>query len=187
MDLTCVFVSGFWTWLDRYSAPILSKLYNTQCSHLYGVETWFLKDSSIRNFVVMWNRCVRRLLKLPRMTHTRYLSKLVRAPYVLEQIFSRFVRMVNCMIGNHNQTVKYLAGYALSSKNSIICSNVHYIATEMNMDIKDVLTCKSFCGKLFNLTREDWVNICSIRDLTVYQTMLNANEKETLLHYFSST
>ena len=168
------------------SVAVLSKLFTTQCSHLYGVETWSLKDPSVRNFVVMWNRCVRRLLNLPKTTHTRYLSELLHAPYVLEQIFSRFVGMVRCMLGNQNDTVNYLARYALSSKHSIISRNLQHIASELKMDIKTVLSCRSFCGRLFHLTREDWVNVSGIRDLTLHQTELNANETKTLLTYFSS-
>ena len=71
--------------LDGSNDQILKKVFNTQCSHLYGTPAWRFRDKSVREFVTAWNRSVRRLFRLPFMTHTRYLPHMLDAPPVLDQ------------------------------------------------------------------------------------------------------
>ena len=56
---------------------VLSAVFNTQYCHFYGAQAWDLSSPHVKAFGLMWNRCVRRLLRLPYRTHTRYLSLMV--------------------------------------------------------------------------------------------------------------
>ncbi len=56
---------------------IISKVFTSKCVHFYGAQAWNFKDKAFVDFQRAWNRCVRRLLKLPYETHKIYLSSLV--------------------------------------------------------------------------------------------------------------
>ena len=72
---------------------VISKIFNTQCAHFCGAQAWRFEDSAVEEFQVMWNRCVRRVLSLPHMTHRRYLPHLIGAPSAMDQIYCRFIKM----------------------------------------------------------------------------------------------
>ena len=48
---------------------VLKTLFTSQCSHLYGCQSWNLADKSTNTFMTTWNRCVRRVLNLPYRSH----------------------------------------------------------------------------------------------------------------------
>ena len=52
---------------------VRTKVFQTQCT-FYGAQAWCLNDPNVKQFYTMYNRCIRRLMKLPYATHTRFLE-----------------------------------------------------------------------------------------------------------------
>ena len=125
--------------LDGSNDQILKKVFNTQCSHLYGTPAWRFRDKSVREFVTAWNRSVRRLFRLPFMTHTRYLPHMLDAPPVLDQIYSRFVNMCNAMYKSDNVRLNFLFRVCVSDNRSLIGGNLTLIANRLNINVDKVM------------------------------------------------
>ncbi len=51
--------------LGKSNDMIISKVFNSQCTHFYGAQAWWFGDKVVKEFKTMWNRCMRRLLPLP--------------------------------------------------------------------------------------------------------------------------
>ena len=77
--------------LGKCPDKVTRKVFNTQCGHFYGAQAWNLTNSAIKDFQVMWNRCIRRVLEVHFATHTGYLPHLIGTKTALDQISERFV------------------------------------------------------------------------------------------------
>ena len=62
---------------------VLLKIFKAQCVHIYGCQSWNLADKHVSMYHTMYNRCVRRILKLPFRTHTAFLPRLTGSPPVV--------------------------------------------------------------------------------------------------------
>jgi hypothetical protein len=88
--------------LGRVPDEVVKKVFNTQCAHFYGAAAWNFNDNSVREFQVMWNRCVRRILKRPYATHTRFLPLIMEISSATDQIYGRFIKMCRAMEKSEN-------------------------------------------------------------------------------------
>ncbi len=71
--------------LGRSSDMAIKKAFNTQCAHLYGVPAWDFSDVLMKDFQIMWNRCVRTILQLPYATHAIFLPQIMEISSTTEQ------------------------------------------------------------------------------------------------------
>ena len=126
--------------LDGSEDSIIKKVFNSQCVHLYGATTWNFNNKAFKEFTVTWNRCVRRVFQLPPMTHTRYLPHLVGTAGVADQIYARFLRMLDTMMKSKNCRVQRLSNLCLHSPKSIIRCNLAVIQKRLNMSLCQVLS-----------------------------------------------
>ena len=106
------------------NAPIelTRKVFLSQCSHLYGCQAWDFSDRNVKSFHPMWNRCVRKLLCLPLMTHVRFLPELMKCPHSWVMVAGRFL-----MKKSNNVIVRHVAMPGMGCANSIISHNLGYI------------------------------------------------------------
>ena len=106
--------------LGKCRKEVTVNVFNTKCCHFYGAQAWNLCDSNIVQFQTMWNRCTRRILEVPSTTHRNLLPGLVGRLSALEQIYCRFIKMVQTMLKSANVKVKFIYEKALLDVNSII-------------------------------------------------------------------
>ena len=125
--------------LDGSHDSILRKVFNSQCAHLYGTTSWNFTDKAFKDYVVTWNRCVRRLFQLPPMTHTRYLPHLVGSASVTDQIYSRFLKMLNNMKNSENIRVRKLFERCWGMPTSIMNVNISLIQKRIGTSVENVL------------------------------------------------
>jgi hypothetical protein len=109
------------------SRKVIMTVFRSQCCHFYGVQTWQLTDKSISDFIVLWNKCVRRLLKLPRKTHRRFLHHLAEMPDPLQKICSMFLSMYTAMTKSRNELINFIARRGHMNQNTIIGMNLNFI------------------------------------------------------------
>ncbi len=91
--------------LGKSNDMIISKVFNSQCTHFYGAQAWRFRDKAVKEFQTMWNQCIRKLLTLPYETHRRFLPHLIGTPSASDQIFSRFLKMQLKMETSENHHV----------------------------------------------------------------------------------
>ena len=149
---------------------ILTKLYSSQCRHFYGSKAWQFDSKFVSQFHIMWSRCSRRFLQLPYKTHTRYLPHLLGIPSSLEQVMSRFVKLVKVMLTNENRTVSYLTKHCLRSSGSIMNINLFHICRETGTNFEELV--QTHCKRLskiiaskYQCSVEDFCAIKAIKDL----------------------
>ncbi len=96
--------------LGKSNVLIISKVFNSQCTHFYGAQAWRFGDKAVKECQTMWNWCIRRLLTLPYDTHVhrRFLPHLIGTPSASGQIFSRFLKMQLKMETSENCSVSFI-------------------------------------------------------------------------------
>ena len=104
---------------------VIKEVFQKQVCHMYGSQAWDLRDPVIMDFHTMWNRCARRIMKLPNKTHTRFLPYLICMDHSITQVAKRTKTIVNNMLISKNETVKFLANKGLRSMDSLIGSNLN--------------------------------------------------------------
>ena len=72
----------------------------------------------------MYNRCVRRILGLPFMTHTRYLPHISGYALSTIRIRNMFKTMTTAMVNSQNTKVKYAVDMLLQNAQTIMGSNM---------------------------------------------------------------
>jgi len=110
--------------LDRKT---LSYVFNTFACHFYGSQAWSLNDKYIENFFTTWNKCVRRLWKLPYTTHTEILPHLVSSLHVTDQIYIRFQTMLQKMNVSKNIKLSTIVQMFINDHRSIIGMNAYIL------------------------------------------------------------
>ena len=141
----------------------LVKLFNVQCCHFYGSQAWNFCDPSVDSFHKLHNRCVRRLLRLPYATHTRYLPAFTGTAISVERICSRFVKLYLNMTSNDNTIIRTIAKISAATSRSIIGGNLLMITKKYNCQI-DSNTGHSIIKP--KLTEKDQCTVQAIRDAT---------------------
>ena len=126
--------------LGKSPDSVLQKVLSSQCAHLYGTVVWDFDDKSIHEYVVAWNRSVRRMFDLPSTTHTRYLPQFVGSPGVLDQIYCRFVKMCHSMEKSVNCKINHLFNVCMSTSRSIISRNLRKIEMRLQVPRSTVLS-----------------------------------------------
>ncbi len=91
--------------------------FNSQCSHLYGCESWNHMDLWVDKFRKTWNNCFQRDFSLPYMTHTRFLDLLIERPYVTNQVLRQFYKMSLSVLNNENDRLIYVTQIQDSCRN----------------------------------------------------------------------
>jgi len=126
--------------LGKCDDTVLSKIFTTQCAHLYGTNIWNFSDKSVVEYVTAWNRSVRRIFQLPYQTHRRFLPLVLGSPGVLDQMYRRFVKICQTMSSSQNVRVKYLYDVCSLNARSIIRKNLHVIEKRLEVNHVRVLS-----------------------------------------------
>ena len=133
----------------------------------YGAQSWILNDTEVKGFHKTWNRCVRRLLKVPNMTHTRFLSFLMQCKSSEEQICERFTAMVRTMNNSSNMKVKFIAERGINIKSTIIGQNLSFIKLKTGASVHSIVFVKQkLCFNSYDV--QDYCTLAAINELTSF-------------------
>ncbi len=105
----------------------IKKAFNTQCAHLYGAPAWDFSDVLMKDFQIMWNMCLRRILQLPYVIHTRFLPQIMEISSATDQIYGRFLKMYKVMEHAKSSRVCFLTKLSIFTPRSIIRSNLRTV------------------------------------------------------------
>ena len=90
------------------SLDSISELFNLQCAHLYGGIAWNIHDQATERIDIAWNKCVRRVLNLPYMTHRRLLPHVIGRQRPAEQVRQRKLTFVKTVQKSQNAHLQYI-------------------------------------------------------------------------------
>ena len=171
------------------SAPcdVMKKVFQSDCCHFYGSQAWFFNDKAVNSFHKMWNRCVRRLLRLPWRTHCRFLPSLMDCRNSDEQICTRFLSMLRTMCNNSNGKVKFIANRGVTLSCTLIGENISYIKSKQNnLWSMDLLTSRRRLV-FTHLSDEDQCALIAIKELMDCNNIIGEPQKTEFCNYLLTT
>lgn len=118
------------------SDDVKLKIFHTQCSHFYGCQAWHLNDRNVKLFYTMYNRSIRRILKLPYRTHTVLIPSLTRRPSAPVQISRRMLKFVNILL-NVPGRIGRLANISINDCRSLLYGNMAYAQSHSSDSISE--------------------------------------------------
>ena len=126
--------------MSNYSSlqsHVLIKLFQNSCCSFYGATLWNFNTSVYESLCVAWNKALRRVWRLPYMTHrpTCLLGPLNGQIHIADQLNIRFIRFVNRMLHSRNPIVSFIGKYSAIYGNGFIKKNVLSIKWKYDCDI----------------------------------------------------
>ena len=87
---------------------VSSRVFMSQCCHLFGSQAWQLDSKGITGFSTAWRKAIRKLWCLPNTTRLDIVPYLVGAPPLEEQLFHRITKMYNSIRKGFNSKMLLL-------------------------------------------------------------------------------
>ena len=84
---------------------VIARLFKSCCCSFYGSQAWQIDSTDYKRICVTWNKSVRKILKLPYITHTWMLGPLLNQSHQHYQLFYLFIQ--------HLFSALYTTKYAL--------------------------------------------------------------------------
>jgi hypothetical protein len=111
---------------------LLYSIFNSLCCCFYGSTICSLNCRQFRNIHIAWQKSIRRMFRLPRATHSRYLPLLTGATHVSCTIQYRFLSFAFACLRSRNQLIRHVAIHALHDHRTLLGSNYGYVANNSN-------------------------------------------------------
>ena len=110
---------------------VSSRVFMSQCCHLFGSQAWLLDSRCIKSFSTTWRKEIRKLWCLPNTTRSNIVPYLVGAPPLEEQLFRRVAKMYNAIRQGFNSKLLLLLDISVcSSKMGIMGVNTKLISSK---------------------------------------------------------
>ena len=110
---------------------VSSRVFMSQCCHLFGSQAWLLDSQCIKIFSTTWRKAIRKLWCLPNTTRSNIVPYLVGAPPLEEQLFRRVAKMYNAIRQGFNSKLLLLLDISVcSSKMGIMGVNTKLISSK---------------------------------------------------------
>ena len=87
---------------------VCSEVFNSQCCHLYGTDTWNPTCKKVENFCVTWRKAVRKLWNLPNNARSAILPYLAGSDNMENQLRTRARRLRAAVTNSNNDSLKAL-------------------------------------------------------------------------------
>jgi hypothetical protein len=138
-------------------------LFRTYCTSYYGCPLWDLR--SLSGFSAFWRKCIRRLLKLPPRTHSRFVAPLLKIPDLKTQLLLRFVNFLSSCFNSTNNLLKACSSLTLNS-HSTVANNLRCVMSILKIDYAYLL--KSVSGNHNSLKDSLKVELQTPFDINVH-------------------
>jgi hypothetical protein len=107
---------------------LLYGIFEAMCCCFYGSHICSLYCRQFNSLHVAWQKCIRRIFRLPRATHSRFLPLLTGATHVSCAVQYRFLGFASSCVRSRNHLVRAVATYALHDQRSLLGSNFGYVS-----------------------------------------------------------
>ena len=124
-------VNGLLSNFRSARSEVLTEIFNRQCCHFYGCESWSFLDKNICNMYTAWRKGCRKVWKLPNMARSKLLPSLMNSMSPEQQVMSRFAGMVNNMAKGQNvKMARVLAISVNNAQRGLIGQNMAWVSTK---------------------------------------------------------
>ena len=114
---------------------IMYLLFKNYCMSLYGCQLWnYSLLKQVKPVYIAWRKCVRRIFKLPRNTHSALLYYLCEDGCIDVQLHRRFLKFILSIINSANYNVKFLSRLVVNGSQSSSCESLNYMCYRYNID-----------------------------------------------------
>ena len=104
---------------------VCSRLFMSQCCHLYGCQAWSLDHKMLEPFLVSWRKAIRKLWWLPGQARSALLPLLVGTEPIEDIVYRRVANLYKCIMKGHNGKMLHLL------KSSVDVNNMGFIGTNI--------------------------------------------------------
>ena len=109
------------------SSDTLNALFVNYCCSFYGCQTWSLYSNAIDRLSTMYNKCIRRVWRLPHMSHKNVVFSLSGHKPLMDLIVKRCKKLYASMSCVNNHIVNFVVNRAKHDCTSIIGLNWRYV------------------------------------------------------------
>jgi hypothetical protein len=113
-----------------HNASLLHDIFGSLCCCFYGSVVCAFQCKQFDSLFVAWQKSIRRIFRLPRATHTRYLPLLADTPHISCTLKHRFVAFASSCLRSKNLFVRTMSLHAIYDCRSLMGGNYSYIASE---------------------------------------------------------
>ena len=107
---------------------IKSKLFTTFCTDAYGCQLWNFESREVHNFYVAWRKVVRKLWRLPYITHCNLLHTINNSLPIQISLEKRGVKSIWSCLNSDNCVVKTISQLATKLPRSVFGHNYRYFS-----------------------------------------------------------
>lgn len=127
----CLRINGLLAKFMHCSFHTIQLLFSSYCTSYYGCPLWDF--NALSGFPAFWRKCIRRLLRLPYRTHSRFIAPLFNKPDLLTQLRLRFAKFLSSCYNSTNSLVSVCAKLTFQS-HSVVANNLRDIMSHLNLD-----------------------------------------------------
>ena len=115
------------------STNVRCHLFQTFCTSYYGSPLWGLTGQPIKQLIVAWRKCIRKILKVDARTHSCYLPELINMPDIYTSPLCRFSSFIaNCM-NSSNSYIQFALKLSRYSS-SYVATNIRTLLAYIGQD-----------------------------------------------------
>ena len=103
------------------------RLFKSFCMSVYGSSLWHFDHSSVDRFFCAWRKCVRRIFRVPPLTHCHLLPGICNDVPIEKQLHSRFINFFSSCINSDNSLVRLLSRLVINGSKSAVSESVSLV------------------------------------------------------------
>jgi hypothetical protein len=108
-------VNGLCSTFNNVKTEVVAEIFNRQCCHFYGCETWSLMDKSVSLIFTSWRKGCRKVWNLPNLARSKLLPHLMRSSSPETLVMRRFATMCNSIVQGNNSKLSNLLAVSVST------------------------------------------------------------------------
>ena len=114
----------------------LSVLVDSYCMSIYGRQLFKLYDkNSVNCIFVAWRKAIRKIWKIPNISHCRLLPYINDCNYIDSILERRYIRFLYNIFNSENQLYTSMIKYSLTNCDSTLGENIRYLMHKYEFDM----------------------------------------------------
>ena len=175
---------------------VLSNMISTYCLDAYASQLWDYEDKRIEKYYVAWRKAMRKVWKLPNLTHCNLLPVITNCLPLNIILEKRLLKFIWSIINSENRIVNNVFKFALNNRRSVLGKNFRYLAFKYKITCSYwyknwsyINSCISdFVSNSYN--QDVFIVGCTIRELCISRgeehCLFNMYELEEFIEFLST-
>ena len=161
-----------------------NELFQKYCTAFYGSQLYPLYDNSMQSIYCSWRVAVRKIWRVPNITHCNLLPYLAGCIDIKLWFARRSINFINNICNSDNIVVRTIANMGLHGSYSIIGGNKRYLENNFSFSVKNINKMWHDSYDVENARIAEQVKeLCSIRDRCVSDSILSYGECKDIIAF----